>query len=817
MIYNYLKIVLRNLINQKAFSSINILGLALGMAVCMLSIIFIRYELSYDTFHENADNIYRVTRKYDTPNGYNPHFARCPDAWINSLPDEFPEVETLIRFQWTPSVNLKIGENKLRSTKWYYTDADVFDVFSFELIEGNPSSALTEARSVVLTEKIASDFFGTQNPIGEEIVVINESNGELVPHKITGVMKTLPDNSHFHVDFLVSYPNPEARQGWAWVYILLANGSNPADLQNKLPDFVKKYGGEDAAQYGSLHLQPLTDIHLYSHLDREIEPNGDIQYVYIFAVVALLVMLIAGFNFMNLSTSRSIKRAKEVGVRKVLGAYKNQLVSYFLFESIFFSILAFVLAFGITIVSFPFFTSLIGNTVSIGEAFYFPVLVGFFLIALATGFFSGIYPAFVLSSLNPLKALAKRDISSSIKSRLNFTMRRVLVVLQFTMSVVLIIVTLFCLDQFSFISNKKLGFNKDQVLAITNVTRIDKLKYPVFKNMLDSYTGISGITACMDVPSRDILDAGFTVVEGVHSGDESTILALQSIDYNFIDVMEIDLLEGQNFIQETNTQAYSKIMDLTEMQTYTSEKEYSYIINESAVTKLGLNSPEEALGRKLQWENAVFSLSGRIVGVVKDFNYASLHLEVRPMVLVNEPLWFGNFLVKISGNDVAADINHIGNVWDEVYPDSPMEYDFLDDLFAALYRSEERLGQLLTIFSVFAIFIAYLGLFGLVLYTTEQRTKEIGIRKTLGASVLNILTLISKDFTKWILLANLIAIPISYWIVSEWLEQYAHQIEINIYIFLLAGALSLVVAFITISYQTIKAALANPVESLKYE
>ena len=306
-------------------------------------------------------------------------------------------------------------------------------------------------------------------------------------------------------------------------------------------------------------------------------------------------------------------------------------------------------------------------------------------------------------------------------------------------------------------------------------------------------------------------------MEGVHSGDESTILALQSIDDNFVDVIGINLLAGKNFTKGSNSGEYQKIMDLDEMQKFTSEKEYTYLINESAVRKLGWTSPEQALGKKLQWTNAAFSITGRIVGVVEDFNYASLHLEIRPLVLVNEPVWFGNILVKVSGNNLPATIKQIGNAWDEVYPDSPMQYDFLDDLFASLYRSEENLGQLLTVFSVLAIFIAYLGLFGLVLYTTEQRTKEIGIRKTLGASVLNVVVLLGKDFTKWILLANIIAIPVGYFIVSKWLEQYAYRIGINLYIFLLACGLSLIVAFLTVSYQTIKAAIANPVDSLKYE
>ncbi|RJP66947.1 MAG: FtsX-like permease family protein [Ignavibacteriales bacterium] len=817
MFKNYFKIVLRNILKSKVYSFINISGLALGMIVCMLSIIYIRYELSYDTYHKKVENIYRVTSEYSNPQGYNPHFARCPDAWINNLPDEFPEIKTLVRFQWTPSVNLKIRENKFRSFKWYFTDANVFSVFSFTMIEGDPSTALTEPRSVVITKEISQKYFGSGNPIGQEIIAINEATGQYVHYKVTGVINNLPKNSHFQIEFLVSYPNAEARTGWAWIYLLLKEGTNPVLLEKKLPDFIKKYAGENAARTNFLHLQALKDIHLYSNLDREIEPNGDIQYVYIFSIVALLAILIAGFNFMNLSTARSLKRAKEVGIRKVLGADSKQLINYFLCESIFYSFLAILISILMVTIIFPFFRSILGIPISISSIFNLPMISYFLLLAFITGTLSGIYPSVVLSSFSPATAFSKGSNLTKSGKQVNLTLRRSLVVLQFTMSIVLIIFTFFSYKQFSFINNKKLGFNKEQIIAVSNIPRNDQLKFPLLKNALEKYNGIGGVTASMDVPSKDILDAGFTRVEGIHSGDESTVLSLQSVDNNFIDVMGIRLSAGNNFDLTTSKQSPSKIMSLNEMQQYVSAKNYSFLINESALLKLGLKSPDEALGRKLLWSNAAFNLSGKIIGVVKDYHYASLKLQVRPLILVDEPVWQGNFLIKISPQNIKSTIKYVEKEWDQIYPDNPFQYEFLDDMFAQLYRSEERQGQILSIFSILAIFIAYLGLYGLTAYASEQRTKEIGIRKVMGASVPGVVSMLIKEFVLLIIIANIIAWPTAFYFINKWLQDFAYRIEISWWIFILSGGITLIIALATVSFQAIKAATANPVESLKYE
>lgn len=817
MFGNNLKIVFRNMINQKLFTSINVFGLALGLAICILSIIYVKYELSFDTYHENADNIFRITRKFDTPSGYNPHFARCPDGWVNFLPDEYPEIESLVRFQWTPSINLKIGENKLRSFKWFITDPNVFDMFSFKLISGDPVTALTKPKSVVITKSIALKHFGDENPMGKEIMVISESSGNKVHFGVTGVMEDLPSNSHFQIEYLASYPNEEARQGWAWIYTILKPGTDPKQLEEKLPEFVAKYGGEDAAQFGSLKIQRLKDIHLYSNLDREIEPNGDIQYVYIFSAAALLILLIACFNFMNLSTAKSAKRAREVGVRKVLGAQRKQLVNYFLWESVIFSLLGFILALLMVIIVFPYFNNLLENVLVLSDLFHASMLIGFLTISLLTGLLSGIYPSAVLSSFDPITALAKGKSIGGNKRQFALVMRRSLVVIQFAISIVLIIFTLVSFSQFNFISEKKLGLDKEQVIAIKNVPGADQNNYPLFKNRLMGNTGVIGVSASSDVPSQDILDQGFTVVEGVHSGEESTILALQSVDENHLELLGMKLIAGNSFPDKGNYQLPDTRMTFEEMQIHISSKEYSYVINESAVKKLGIESPEAALGRKLEWNNDAFTHSGRIVGVVKDFHYASLRLPIRPLILMDEPVWRSNYLIRVSPENIASTISFIGGVWDEIYPDSPMMYDFLDDLFAKLYRSEVRQGEILSMFSLLAIFIALLGLFGLVAYTTEQRTKEIGIRKVMGASVPTVVFLLLKEFGKWLIASLILAIPIGCFITNQWLQNFAYRIEIEPGPYLLASLSVLAVSLVTISFHAVKASVANPIESIKYE
>jgi len=818
---NYLKTALRNLKKHKGFSFINIFGLAVGMAVSMLILLYLRFELSYDKYHKNADLIYRVTQRFDTPTGYRPHFARCPDAWVNNLPDEFPEVKKLIRFQYQPQVDLRINDEKVKTYRWFTTDKEVFDVFSFPLVHGSSATALTEPHSVVLTESTALKYFGFVDVIGKEILLYGQRPGTSQPYKITGIMQNLPPNSHFQIDFLASYPNAEARQGWAWVYILLKQGADPSLLEEKFPSFIEKTAGASTAETTFLHLQALTDIHLKSHLDREIESNGDIRTITIFSVVAVLIMLIACFNFMNLSTARSMKRAKEIGIRKVLGAYRGQLILYFLNESLLYSLIAFIIALLIVIFVFPFFNPILEKKMELGSIFDGWLLFGFLGLCLFTGLFSGSYPSFVLSSFHPVNALFGSNHPIRSSRRLSTDVRKVLVVLQFTMSIALIVCTLISRHQYSFLSNTNLGMNKKQMLTIRNISHEIRTKYPVLKKEFTEHPGIINVSASMDAPSRDILDAGHCRVEGLPHDTNPPVLAVQSVDANFINFMEIEMTTGRDFTMTRSCEL--PVMGdpnewLPTIQSYVLEKERTYLINESALKTFGWNDPREAIGKRIDWRNAAFQTKyGEIIGVVKDYHYASLRLQIRPLVLINEPMFFSCILVKLNTNNMTASLSHMKNVWDRLFPDLPFHYDFVDDLFSELYRTEQKQGRLLALFSTLTIFIAYLGLFGLTLFTAEQRTREIGIRKVMGASIPNILSLLFREFTKWILIAAVFASGLAYWAMTQWLQNYAYHITIDWWPFFTATVLALIIAILTVSYQSIKTATADPVDSLRYE
>ena len=802
---------------HKGYSFINITGLAVGMAVAMLIIFYLRFELSYDTYHKNADRIYRVTRRFDTPTGYKPHFARVPDAWVNNLPDEFPEIETLIRFQYQYQVDLRIGEKKFRTSRWFTTDTDVFDVFTFPFVQGNPTTALKDPFSVVLTETMAIKYFGSTDVLGQDIILLGQQSGESQTYKITGLMRDIPSHSHFQIDFLASYQNEAARRYWAWVYVLLQPGTNPALLEAKFPEFIEKYSDAGNAQTSFLHLQALTDIHLRSHLDREIEPNGDIRTITIFSIIAFFIMLIACFNFMNLSTARSMRRMREVAVRKILGAHRGQLIRYFLNESLIFSVIAFVIAMILVALLFPVFNAMLDNRIEWQGVFHWSLLLGFLGLCLATGLFAGSFPSFVLSAFHPVHALFGGTRSAKSGNKFAAGVRRGIVVIQFTMSIALIVCTLISGHQFSFLRNTKLGLNKDQVLATQDITRTAREKYPVLKNALLAHPGIAAVSACMDVPSRDILDAGPCRVEGLPDDADAPVLAVQSVDANYFEVMEIELVAGRSFHTSLPFRL-PESQNLNDMQSYILNQKRTYLINESALNVFGWNDPEEAIGKRIDWRNAAFRTDyGEIIGVVKDYHYASLRLKVRPMVTMYEPLFLGCILIKVHPQNMGHTLSHIENVWDELLPDLPLQYDFLDDLFAELYRTEQRQGRLLAWFSTLAIFIAYLGLFGLASFTAEQRTKEIGIRKVVGATVIDILSMLSKEFTKWIFYAALFACPLAYWAMHRWLQGYAYRIDIQWWPFVVAAGLAFVIAILTVSYQSIKAAIANPVEALRYE
>ncbi len=820
MIGHYLKSAIRNLRKHTFFSFINIVSLAIGIAAFILILLYVRFEHSYDRFHTKADRICRVTRKYDNPNGYQRHFARTPETWINELPAEFPEIETLIRFQHTEDAGIRIGDHILRDDHWFTTDPEVFDVFDFQLTEGDASTALREPRSVVLSASMARKYFGEQNPIGEELQLIGWGPNQDTGYKITGIMKDTPSNSHFQVHFLCSWRTPQERQGWAYVYILLKPGFDLPALESKLPAFIEKHGGEESRRYSSMPLQKLTDIHLHSNIDRELEVNGDIRTVRLFSLISFFILLIAAFNFMNLSTARSLNRAREIGVRKVLGSSRRQLIRYFLSESLLYVLVALVLSLTLLEFILPWFGSMLGIQMSLNFFRDWNFLLLCLCGSILLGIFAGLYPALYLSSFRPAQVLGGKSfkVSSAGKSG-SVLARRLLVILQFSISTGLIICTLINYRQFRFLQHKHLGFNTEQIVALRNIRPNLKIKYGAFRNAVLEKSEIIDFTGVMDEPSKPVLDAGSTVVEGSSDTENGTIVYILPCDENFIDFMNISQVAGHDFFPRNLSDPERMYFpNLDETVAAINQTEREYILNERALSVLGFNSAEEALGRQIEWGNALFHLQrGPIVGVVQDFHYSSLHDEIKPMLLIHEPFFIFTYLIKIRGSDARLALRQIEEAWKEVYPDQPFEYFFLDDMFEQLYRAEELQGKVMLLFSALAIFIAYLGLFGLTAFSTEQRKKEIGIRKVLGASIPNLAKILTKEIFISVILSVLIASPLAWLIMERWLQNFAYHTGIAWWIFPLAGCLALAIAAVTTGFQVFRAASSNPVESLKYE
>ncbi|NIR49133.1 ABC transporter permease [candidate division KSB1 bacterium] len=813
MFKNYLKITLRNMLKNKVYSVINIFGLALGMACSMLIFMYIAHELSYDRYHSNADRIYRVTQKSDVPNGYNLHFARCSVNWINQLPKEYPEIETLIRFQRSRITDIKIGENKFRDRHTFKTDANVFDVFDFELIQGEPRNALSEPYSVVLTESITQKYFGEENPIGQEITFVGDTVGSAEKYKITGVLRDLPPNSHFKINFLKSFKSPEERTGWAYIYILLKPNTNAKILESKFRAFIEKHVDAEIADYAFLPLQRLTDIHLHSDLAREIEPNGNILYIYIFASVAVFIILIACINFMNLATARSLDRAREIGIRKVLGSDRTQLIGYFFCESFVFALIAFCLAIGFVELFLSDFSNLVGQSLRLNSG----ILIGFSIIALITGLVAGSYPAMVMSSFRPVSVL-RGKLATTSGSRREFSLRKALVVLQFVLSIGLIVSAFITHQQFRYIQNKNLGLNTEQTVVIPRIPDAIKENYFAFKNEITAFPGVAGVSASMEEPSREIRDTAPIYAEGMQEGEDTIVMDILPVDLNFFDFMDIEIVAGKTFPPSLMRTTPSPSQEQQDVVNFINEQNRYYILNETAIKAIGWTKPEDALDKKFSWGNSMFNLQrGPVIGVVRDFHFTSLRNKIEPVVMVYEPIWLSTIMIKVHPENIAATLDHVEQKWNEFYPDYPFEYTFVDKLFEQLYVSEQKQTRVLGLFSGVAIFVALMGIFGLAAYTAEQRTKEIGIRKVLGATVTGIVGLLSKDFVKLVLIANVIAWPIAWYAMNRWLQNFAYRTDIDWFVFALAGGLALIIALATVSSQAIKAAVANPVDALRYE
>ena len=806
MLKSYFKIAFRNFRKHKAYSFINILGLAIGIACGLLIILFIQDEVKYDRFHEKGDRIVRTAITYTRPNGDKMSMPIMPYRLKPALETAFPEIESIVRIRpWDTMV--RYDDKEFSEQNMAFADEEFFNVFSFDLIAGDPNTVLKDPFSMVITEAVGKKYFGDESPIGKTLRV-NHFSGEQ-EYKISGLLAEMPQHSHFHFDMLMSMnAGPQlfrdiVLQNWGegsnYSYLLLPEGYDYKQLEARLPDFGTENIDEMFNQYGEFFLQPLTDIHLKSQLRGEIEPNGDILYVYIFAAVALFILLIASINYMNLATARSANRAKEVGMRKVLGAFRQQLVTQFLGEAVLLTFIALVLAAGLAFAFLPVFNELSGKELSLNLAENWQLFSGFALLSLIIGIFAGSYPAFFLSAFRPVSVLKG---GTKIKSS-NSWLRRGLVVLQFGISIVLIICTLVVYNQLDYLQNKKLGIEPEQIVIALDPGRE---LYQTYKTEALKNPRVISISASNKRPTRRLSSNLGYKAEGLDPETPTSIKAV-TVDFDFFETLGIDIVEGRSFSKE-----------------YGSDLAEGFILNEAAVKEIGWENPigkwfeTRTVTEDFQWTEK----RGVVVGVASNIHFESLHHEIQPTVYFLEPNWMNWMSIKISSENMPATIDFLKATWDKLDPGFPFNSTFLDDDIQALYNNEARFLDIFVHFASLAIFIACLGIFGLASFTAEQRTREIGIRKTLGASVPNIIRLMSGEFTKLVLFANIIAWPVAYFYMNEWLVTFPYHTAWGITAFILGPAilsalLAFVIAALSVSFQAVKAALTNPVKALRYE
>ncbi|PSL35750.1 ABC transporter permease [Chitinophaga ginsengisoli] len=795
MIKNYLKIAWRNIRKQKFYSFINILGLTIGMTCCFLIFMYVRFELSYDSFHKNKDRIYRVVTDVKTP-------TELIEADITSAPmgpnikADFPEVVSSVRINQSNTL-VAIGNNKYDEDKMVYADATFFDVFSFPLIRGNAKEALTAPFTAVLTESNAKRYFGSEDPIGKTFQI----DGGKATIKVTGLMKDVPENSHLPFDMVLSLATAEAMgqnltESWGnfgmLTYLLLTPGTDPAKLEKKLPAFMESHIGSTMKgnnMYYTLHLEPLKDVYMTSK--RNAPVKGSMTNIYIFSIVAILILLIAVINFVNLATARATERAREVGVRKSVGAYESQLTFQFLCETMLLSLFAFVLSVALSQLLLPPFNLLAGKEIAY-NIFSTGAIVWFLLIAISVGLLAGIYPALVLSSYKPVVVL-KGAFSSSNKG---LFLRRGLVVFQFVITIVLIVGVMIVYYQLLYLQGRDLGFKKEQQLVVEfgGVNNM-KERWHDIKQQVLNVQGVSGVTFSSAIPGR-FQNSAYSNIEMKNGEMQASNINLYFVDYDFIKQYEIKMVAGRTFLPEMAT-------DSTQ----------AMLVNEAVVSSLGYNKPEEIIGKKFdQWGR-----KGTIIGVMKNFNYRSLKETVSPLTMRIEPEAFGPLTITVDPKNIKKVIAGVEAIYSRYVPEGRFNYFFVNDDFDRQYRGDFRFGQLVLTFAILAIFLATLGLLGLISYIVIQRTKEIGIRKVLGASVNNILLLLSTDFIKLIAIALVVATPLAWYLMYKWLQDFAYRIDMPWWVFLAAGSVAVVIALATVSIQTMKAAMTNPVKSLRTE
>ncbi|MDQ1085837.1 ABC transporter permease [Siphonobacter sp. SORGH_AS_1065] len=809
MLRNYFIVAWRNLVRNRAFTLINITGLALGLATCLLIMLFVTDELSYDRFHEKADRIVRVVFRGNTQGGAIKDAHVMPPT-ARTLRSTFPEVEQATRFRMAGKPFVSYGNKSLRESVLVYADSNIFQVFTLPLLKGNPKTALIKPSSIVISETVARKYFGEADPVGKVLEIKDWKSS----FQVTGVMQDIPENSHVHFDMLASMAGLAEAQSNSWMtsefftYLVLREGSDYKKLEAKLPKVVaSKLGPQLEKAFGmsyadfwkkgnsvGLFLQPITDIHLHSDFPYDLSAPGNAQTVYIAGAIALLMLLVACINFMNLSSAGASKRAREVGIRKVLGSAQSELMRQFLFESILLTGIALFLALWMVDLALPAFNQLSGKHLGIPLLINPLVLLGLVLLVVVVGLLAGSYPAFFLSSFKPLSVL--KGGGNTIKmGQGSLSFRNGLVVFQFFISIALMICTTVVYRQLSFIEHKELGYQKEEVIILPETWALHQ-NQAAFRQRLSGDSRIQSISSSEFIPAGPSSNNNFFVAP-----DRNPDLLVKTLRYDvdpqYIPTLGIQVVEGRNFSEKFATDSSG------------------IILNEAAVRSLGWKG--NVLGRTVtSRENNGIATTYRVIGVVKDFHFRSLHELITPLVMIQNSQ-AGNLIIKTKTRDLAGLLQTMQREWNRYPSEVPFSYSFLNDRFSNTYQEEQKTGTILSIFAGLTIFVACLGLFGLATFTAQQRTKEIGVRKVLGASTGSILALLSRDFLKLVGIAFLMAIPLAWYAMNEWLQDFAYRISLEWWVFAVAGLLAIAIALITVSFQSVKAALVNPVKSLKSE
>ncbi|MFD2935891.1 ABC transporter permease [Spirosoma flavum] len=800
MLRNYIKIAFRNLWRNKVFSGINVIGLSVGLASCLLLFMYITHELSYDDFQQKADRIVRVTMEYSMEG----RVAKIPQTGTKVAPEfgrQFPEIESGVRMINRDAVVLK-GDRQFSEKRLVYADSAFFSLFSFPLLKGNSQTALNGPNQVVLSETTAEKYFGTESPVGKPLRI--NTGGSFRDYSVTGVVKDCPANSQIKYDLVASFKTLPAAKKEEWyssnyaTYLLLRSPDAIAPLQAKIPGFMKTQFSKDEMSPGSYltyTLEPLRRVHLHSDVEGSFEPNGDLTYIYIFGSIALLILLIACVNYVNLATSRAVERAQEVGVRKVMGAMQGQLFGQFMGESIIITSVALLLGLLLAALTLPLFNTLSDRQFSFVVWLQPKNLLMLLGVGVVVSLIAGSYPALVLARYQPIRVL-----KGQLKTAGAGQFRRTLIVFQFAITAFLITSTLLVRNQLTYIQHKKLGYGKDHILLLPVDRQVNE-KIQAIKSEFRQNADVQRVSLASDSPVY--VEGGYGMRGSTMPEGQRKMVAGLSIDEDFVPAMSLHLVAGSN-INAADMERVSR----TDNDSLTRSR---FILNETAVKELGW-TPQQAIGQRLDMSGRL----GEVKGVVADFHFASMKEKIGPLALFPEN---GGeiLLVKLSGSQLSNTLQFLESKWRTIIPDRPFAYEFMDEEFNKLYAAETRTGQIFSIFAFLSIFLACLGLFGLSAYTTAQRTKEIGVRKVLGASVISIVGLLSKDFLKLVVISILVASPLAWYAMNQWLQDFAYKITIDGWVFALSGALAVGIALLTVSFQSIKAALMNPVKSLRSE